>query len=208
MASEKQEGEVKVKLLIKTGLTLLVGVGLLGCGSPLFNHVQAADKVSKVDTSQNHDQAKSGNEVAAEAVTPPVAETTVTDPATVVTEAPCPIEFAVSKLCAAIEWVKNPSEEEKGEFTVKFWKKGEGSQAAGPFVDPGYAVGVKLWMPDMGHGSSPVKIRKAVSATGEESVGIYSVTEVYFVMGGDWEIWVILKQGTATIEKAKIDIKI
>lgn len=47
---------------------------------------------------------------------------------------------------------------------------------------------VYLWMPSMGHGSSPVKVNRI-------STGIYEVTDVYFIMEGDWEIRIKLDNG-------------
>ena len=40
---------------------------------------------------------------------------------------------------------------------------------------------VELFMPSMGHGSSPVVIQKINSL-------LYQVDEVYFIMPGDWEV--------------------
>ncbi|MBC7370760.1 MAG: FixH family protein [Bdellovibrionaceae bacterium] len=48
------------------------------------------------------------------------------------------------------------------------------------FMDPA-DLRVKLWMPDMGHGSSPVTITRL-------SRGMYRMTNMYFTMAGLWEI--------------------
>lgn len=45
---------------------------------------------------------------------------------------------------------------------------------------------VQLWMPSMGHGSSPVKITQL-------GVNKYKVTEAFFVMPGTWEVRVTFK---------------
>ena len=54
----------------------------------------------------------------------------------------------------------------------------------------------------MGHGSSPVKIAPGSVA------GVFSATEVFFVMPGEWEIWIQLKEGTKVFDQAKIDYKL
>jgi hypothetical protein len=59
---------------------------------------------------------------------------------------------------------------------------------------------VVLWMPDMGHGSRPVKINTAVDASGNTLVGVYAVTKMYFVMGGLWEVRVSLKDAAGNVE--------
>jgi hypothetical protein len=58
-----------------------------------------------------------------------------------------------------------------------------------------------LWMPSMGHGSSPVTINKIAT-------GIYDVTDVYFIMDGDWQIKVQLKNGTSILEELKFSYSI
>jgi len=49
-----------------------------------------------------------------------------------------------------------------------------------PF-DPTIKFQVMLWMPTMGHGSFPVKIKKV-------SQGVYEAVEMFFTMGGYWDI--------------------
>ena len=67
---------------------------------------------------------------------------------------------------------------------------------------PKIMVAVKLWMPSMGHGSSPVKLDHAKDAGHADVPGVFEVTHVYFVMPGDWEIHVQLKNGPKVIEDA------
>jgi hypothetical protein len=56
----------------------------------------------------------------------------------------------------------------------------------------GFAV--FLWMPSMGHGSSPVAITKLAT-------GIYDISKVYFIMDGEWQIRVQLKAGSTVLEE-------
>lgn len=52
-------------------------------------------------------------------------------------------------------------------------------------------VEVKLWMPDMGHGSYPVVVKQLDAVH-------YQVTEAYFIMSGLWQVIVNFKyDGTA-----------
>ena len=58
-------------------------------------------------------------------------------------------------------------------------------------VDPNAQISVaKLWMPDMGHGSSPTRLVRAGDACTK-------VERVSFVMEGTWEIRVSLADGDA-----------
>ena len=101
----------------------------------------------------------------------------------------CALELVKENLCASITWESEPTESTKGVFLLKF------TNVAGAATAPAQAVGVKLWMPAMGHGSSPIQLA-AVSA------GVYRVSDVYFVMAGRWEIHVQLKNGTAVADEA------
>ena len=54
------------------------------------------------------------------------------------------------------------------------------------------SVEVILWMPDMGHGSAPTQISRVVDANGDLVPGRYEVRNIYFVMGGTWDVQVVL----------------
>lgn len=108
-------------------------------------------------------------------------------------KAACPLTFKTLKLCGSMTWVKKPTRAEKGEFTLRFWNPELGT-INGPYIDPGHFVFVKLWMPEMGHGSSPVITRPALESGGAVIPGVFNVTDVYFVMPGEWEIITQLRQ--------------
>lgn len=102
-------------------------------------------------------------------------------------------EIERSGLCAAVFWRVLPRDGEMAAFQLQF------AQANNALLkEPSGELKVFLWMPSMGHGSSPVTLSKT------ESVGIYSVTDVYFVMPGAWEIRVQIKAGDGTISELHI----
>lgn len=119
----------------------------------------------------------------------------------------CDFHLATKELCASLEWVTPASDETEGELRLRFWSAKSGT-LSGPYVDPGHTVFVKLWMASMGHGSSPVTVAQAKDQAGQPIVGVYDATRVHFVMGGDWEIWVQLRQEKKVIDQAKIDVQI
>lgn len=86
-----------------------------------------------------------------------------------------------SDLCYQITWEKMPTENEVGSFQIQFNQ------------DLKQAPAVVLWMPDMGHGSSPVKV-EAISKS------LYRIKDVFFVMPGAWQIKIQIKNGTAVDE--------
>ena len=93
----------------------------------------------------------------------------------------CALAYA-NGLCVDINWEVKPTDDVPGSFTLKFYAAATPEIAA----DPQAQVSVVLWMPSMGHGSSPVKVTPV-------SAGVYRASNVFFVMPGDWEIHIKLK---------------
>lgn len=95
--------------------------------------------------------------------------------------------------CAALSWEKFPTEENFGSFVFKVYRvnPGDGSPK---FEDlPGAFV--VLWMPAMGHGSSPVSVEKI-------DTGTYRASNVFFSMHGEWEIRLQAKEGNSVLDQA------
>ena len=105
----------------------------------------------------------------------------------------CDAYFATSDACIDLIWEKKPSENEMGTFVLEFYRRGE----RGEFVNLANTLEVTLWMPSMGHGSSPVTVEKLAP-------GQYRVTRVFFIMGGTWEIQLKHKNGNTVLEQAAI----
>lgn len=69
-------------------------------------------------------------------------------------------------------------------------------------------VEVVLWMPSMGHGSSPTQVEKAVDANGNLLVGVFNVKQIYFIMGGEWEVRVTLTDAQGLKETRSFLVKL
>jgi hypothetical protein len=106
----------------------------------------------------------------------------------------CPLSFPRSGYCAKLTWASAPSDQGANSFSLEFWEANSGSEE-GPFSRPPHSVFVKLWMPAMGHGSSPVTLEEGMS-------GVYTATEVYFIMPGKWDVHIELMDSGKTIEEA------
>ncbi|MGZ3653457.1 MAG: FixH family protein [Bdellovibrionota bacterium] len=76
--------------------------------------------------------------------------------------------------CVALRWETLPTEEDFGSFLFVVSRNGMP-------VDPDSPPSVLLWMPSMGHGSSPVTVDRL-------ALGEYRATKVFFAMKGPWEI--------------------
>ena len=98
----------------------------------------------------------------------------------------CEAKFATQN-CVSLSWEKMPTESAVGSFVFKTFRSNlaDGS----PVLEnlPGDEVAVALWMPGMGHGSSPVKVERV-------DVGTYRASQVFFTMKGQWEIRIQLKE--------------
>lgn len=55
-------------------------------------------------------------------------------------------------------------------------------------------IKIFLWMPNMGHGSSPILVKKL-------GTGLYDLSQIYFIMDGFWQIRIQLKNGTTVLEE-------
>lgn len=84
-----------------------------------------------------------------------------------------------------------------------YFKTGRANLVDGSFLaeDPYLELAVVLWMPSMGHGSSPVTIERL-------DRGTYRVSEVFFTMAGDWEIRVQLKAGNDVKSEAILPLSL
>jgi nitrogen fixation protein FixH len=84
-------------------------------------------------------------------------------------------------LCFQMSWVTEPAVA-NAVFQFELNRDGDPEALGGE-------VQVKLWMPGMNHGSSPVTVEKI-------SHGVYRATRVNFIMPGEWEIRIqILNEG-------------
>ncbi len=116
----------------------------------------------------------------------------------------CPLSFPKAGLCASLIWETLPSDEARGSFLLRFWDAKTATEH-GPYITPADSAFVKLWMPSMGHGSSPVTVAPVTDSGNLPIPGMFRATEVFFVMGGEWEIWIQLRHEKTVREQAKVD---
>ncbi len=67
-------------------------------------------------------------------------------------------------------------------------------------------IEVSLWMPSMGHGSAPTQIERVQDDQGNVITGLYVVRNVYFTMGGDWEVRVTLTDAQGNKETQSFNV--
>ena len=101
----------------------------------------------------------------------------------------------VSQMPVFLEWEKKPTDEEFGSFILRT------GQSSNDPEDVDGNLAVVLWMPSMGHGSSPVTVERIAKGT-------YRASKVFFTMPGDWEIRIQRKVGGRVAEQTAIAIRL
>jgi len=112
--------------------------------------------------------------------------------------ADCSIRFIHSQNCVSWRWEKLPTESAPGALSFKIYRINAFDQSAVE-VDPLSPPFVTLWMPDMGHGSSPTHVSRM-------DIGTYLAENVFFVMPGQWEIRFQLKDQGVVNDEAIVAI--
>ena len=101
----------------------------------------------------------------------------------------CSAKFNAGQ-CVSLAWKQLPTEEDFGSFELSVFLPGEPAELV-DLAD----LRVVLWMPSMGHGSSPVELTR-------KSSGLYLASNVFFSMRGDWEIRVQKREGQNVQDQA------
>jgi len=91
--------------------------------------------------------------------------------------------FAGGALHAHLTWEKGPLVMEESVLLVQ-WMNG---QTHTPTELPGNFE-VSVVMPSMGHGSAPTQIQRVADEKGNPIPGAFEVSNIYFVMGGEWQV--------------------
>lgn len=115
-------------------------------------------------------------------------------------ESNCSIQFQNSHLCLDWKWESAPTQQKKGTFYFKVYRRNNLDKSP-VLLDLASPPDVILWMPSMSHGSSPVSVS-------QEDVGTYRAHNVFFIMTGDWEIKIQVKENGQVIDEAIITLDI
>ena len=102
----------------------------------------------------------------------------------------CGLLFKSENICLSTKWNQRPSESEFGEMILTFKDAKDPERLVDPIANPT----IILWMPSMGHGSSPVSIERV-------GLGTYRAFDIFFIMPGEWDIRYQLKNSNDVIEE-------
>ena len=114
------------------------------------------------------------------------------------TKASCDIRFSNSKFCLSWFWENKPTSTVEGILIFKIYKLNAFDQTAIQ-LDAQELPQLVLWMPSMGHGSTPSVVQRL-------DVGTYRATEVFFIMPGEWDLKFQIKTGSEVTDEALVQI--
>ncbi|MGE0763510.1 MAG: FixH family protein, partial [Bdellovibrionales bacterium] len=105
----------------------------------------------------------------------------------------CALQLATLNACAQVSWDKGPTDKETSVMQLRLLGPISDKQPVTP-VDSPVIPHVKLWMPDMDHGSNvPAKVEKVAP-------GVYQVSDLVFTMDGLWEVRIQILEGDKVID--------
>lgn len=129
---------------------------------------------------------------------PKYADTLSSGPEQLSEKPSCDAQFIQSGYCLNWAWIKKPTSTEAGSLFFKVYKKDNSEFLLTDFTTIPY---LELWMPSMGHGSSPTQ-------TSRTDLGTYLTEKVFFVMPGQWEIKFQIKENNQIADEAVVSITI
>lgn len=110
----------------------------------------------------------------------------------------CKSRFLNSGYCLLWHWEKKPTSSQAGSLIFKIVRANALDDSPVP-VDQNWLPILVLWMPSMGHGSTPTSVQRV-------DVGSYRATNVFFIMPGEWELKFQLKDANKVHDEVAVDL--
>jgi hypothetical protein len=110
----------------------------------------------------------------------------------------CSTRFTQSQICLLWYWEQKPNSSEVGRLIFKTYRLNSFDKTAIE-VNSVSIPQVQLWMPGMGHGSTPTQVVQL-------DTGTYRVQNVFFIMPGEWDIRFQIKDGDHINDEAVVHI--
>ena len=97
-------------------------------------------------------------------------------------------------------WVQEPTTQDSGKILLKTFRLNHFDKTPVP-ASLSIAPVLTLWMPSMGHGSTP-------SVVSIVDIGTYLVEDVFFVMLGEWDLHFQIKVDGEVTDEVVVPIRI
>ncbi|MBC85625.1 MAG: hypothetical protein CL677_00480 [Bdellovibrionaceae bacterium] len=112
----------------------------------------------------------------------------------------CDLVFESEGLCMSWYWVQEPTTQDSGKILLKTFRLNHFDKTPVP-ASLSIAPVLTLWMPSMGHGSTP-------SVVSIVDIGTYLVEDVFFVMLGEWDLHFQIKVDGEVTDEVVVPIRI
>lgn len=93
-------------------------------------------------------------------------------------------QFPNEKLSFSMNWTVSPGLDNLSSFDLKLARP----------LNQNQTLNIYIWMPDMGHGSSPIDIKQLNSTD-------YAVSEIAFIMPGLWVLHVEILENNQVVDQ-------
>jgi hypothetical protein len=111
------------------------------------------------------------------------------------------VSFNNGRLLAVANWKQGPSV--GGESILRLNFVDAKTQMA---IDPQAKVEASVFMPAMGHGSAPVSVLRVIDTEGQLETGTYQISNVYFMMAGQWQVVIKLSYDNGQVEQKTLNV--
>lgn len=108
--------------------------------------------------------------------------------------------FSKSQIHAHTAWAEKPRVGVENILKIE-WRSAQDHS----LVEPANFE-VSLWMPSMGHGSAPTQKNPTVDGFGNILPGLYEISNIYFTMGGDWQVILTVTNVDGSQESQVLDL--
>lgn len=93
-------------------------------------------------------------------------------------------QFPNEKLGFSMNWIVPPGLDDLSSFNLKLARP----------LPQAQTLNIYIWMPEMGHGSSPVEIKKMNSTD-------YTISEIAFIMPGLWVLHIEILENNQVVDQ-------
>lgn len=102
--------------------------------------------------------------------------------------------FARAGWSGDLRWESVPTVgKDPGSLVLRIWKTDSHPPT---FPDAEMDLAAYLWMPSMGHGSSPVTVEKVSG-----QIGTFRLSDIFIIMHGDWDMHLQLKRSGSVVDE-------
>jgi hypothetical protein len=111
--------------------------------------------------------------------------------------------FKNGALHAHLNWLTGPFVEKESVLQIHWMNPANHQPTA---LDGTFTV--TLFMPEMGHGSSPTTITASTDEKGLPRLGVYNISQMYFLMTGQWQVNINVKYTDGSEETQTLNVTV